>query len=76
MKVTALLRAAGIPTDTDIMGRKLAKAMKSASDSGARCAVIVGAKESEDDAVTVRDMVSGAQTVVGIADLADFIRRP
>lgn len=76
MEVTALLRAAGIPTDTDIMGRKLAKAMKSASDSGARCAVIVGAKESEDDAVTVRDMVSGAQTVVGIADLADFIRRP
>ena len=67
--IVSRLREAGIPSDIDIMGRKMAKAMKYASTTGAKYVVIVGAKELEQDSVTVRDMESGEQKLVKIEDL-------
>ncbi len=67
--IVSKLREAGIPSDIDIMGRKMAKAMKYASTTGAKYAVIVGAKELEQGSVTVRDMESGEQKLVKIEDL-------
>ncbi len=71
--IVTKLREAGVSADIDIMGRKLGKAMKSASTECARYAVIVGAKELESDSVTLRDMDSGEQSVVPISELADRI---
>lgn len=68
-KIVSELRTEGISSDIDIMGRKMAKALKYASAIGARYAVIVGAKELENGSVTLRDMKSGNQTVVKTADL-------
>lgn len=73
-EITAMLRKAGISCDTDIMERKMGKAMKHASSVGARQAVIVGTKELESDSVTLRDMSSGEQTLVPISELIGRIQ--
>jgi histidyl-tRNA synthetase len=72
--IAAKLRSAGIPTDIEIMGRKMGKAMKYASGLDVKYAVIVGAQELEQDSVTVRDMESGEQKLVKIDSLADELR--
>jgi histidyl-tRNA synthetase len=72
-EIAAMLRAAGISTDLDLMGRKMQKAMKYAAGIGARYAVIVGAKEIGIGCVTVKDMESGEQQVVAVADLISRI---
>ena len=72
--IAADLRAAGISADQDIMDRKMAKAMKSASSACARYAVIVGARDLENGEVTLRDMSTGEQSNVPVRDLADRIR--
>ena len=72
-EIAATLRAAGIPTDLDLMGRKMQKAMKYAAGIGAKYAVIVGAKEMESGCVTVKDMISGEQQVVPVEDLISKI---
>ena len=69
-EIVAMLRSAGVSADIDIMGRKMAKALKFASSARARYAVIVGSKELEGGAVTLRDMSSGEQSLVPISDLA------
>ncbi len=70
-RIAAKLRSAGIPTDIEIMGRKMGKAMKYASGLDVKYAVIVGAQELQQDSVTVRDMVSGEQRLVKIDSLVD-----
>lgn len=72
-EIVAMLRSSGVSADIDIMGRKMAKALKFASSARARYAVIVGAKELEEDSVTLRDMSSGEQTLVKIGELAQRI---
>ncbi len=72
-EIVAMLRSAGVSADIDIMGRKMAKALKFASSARARYAVIVGFKELEEGAVTLRDMSSGEQSLVPISDLAGRI---
>ncbi len=71
-EIVAMLRKEGIPSDIDIMGRKMAKAMKYASSIRARYVVIVGAKELEEDSVTVRDMSTGEQKLVKISELCSM----
>jgi histidyl-tRNA synthetase len=73
-EIVSKLRAAGISADADIMGRKMAKSLKFASTVCARYAVIVGAKELEEDSVTLRDMHTGEQKAVKLEDLADTIK--
>lgn len=72
-EIVAMLRSAGVSADIDIMGRKMAKALKFASSARARYAVIVGSKELEEGAVTLRDMSSGEQSLVPISELAGRI---
>ena len=74
-EIVAGLRAQGISADVDIMGRKMAKALKYASSIRARYAVIVGAKELAEGSVTLRDMTSGEQTLVPVDSLASAIRQ-
>ena len=74
-EIVAGLRAQGISADVDIMGRKMAKALKYASSIRARYAVIVGAKELAEGSVTLRDMTSGEQTLVPVDSLVSAIRQ-
>ena len=73
-KIVTMLRKEGLRADIDIMGRKMAKAMKYASLIGARNAIIIGAKELETCSVTVRDMASGEQKIVKIEDLVEELK--
>ncbi|MDN5356847.1 MAG: histidine--tRNA ligase [Candidatus Methanomethylophilaceae archaeon] len=73
-EITAMLRKAGISCDMDIMGRKMAKALKYASSARAKFAVIVGKNELEGDSVTLRDMGSGDQETVLISELVSAIQ--
>ena len=49
---------------------KLGRQLKWASDAGARFCLIYGRSEQADGNVTVRDMTSGEQTSVPVAELA------
>lgn len=73
-RIAAGLRDAGISTDVDIMGRKMAKALRYASSARARYAVIVGARDLANGEVTLRDMATGEQSVVPLDSLAATIR--
>ena len=68
--IVTAIREAGASADVDIMGRKMAKALKYADSVRARCAVIVGRKELDRGCVVLRDMKTGEQSEVLLAELA------
>jgi histidyl-tRNA synthetase len=78
--LAAQARAAGLRSSVYLgASAKLGRQLKWASDSGARWSVICGDKELEAGSATVRDMVSGEQVAVPMAELgaylADAVRR-
>jgi histidyl-tRNA synthetase len=69
-------RSAGLRAGVYLGGSgKLGRQLKWASDTGARLALIYGRTEEAEAIVTVRDMVTGQQTPVPKAELADYLRR-
>jgi histidyl-tRNA synthetase len=74
LKITQMLRAAGVPVEFEVMGRKMAKALEDADKRQVNYAVIVGEKELQQNAVVLRDLAKREQTVVAISELAEKIR--
>lgn len=72
-EIVSTLRSRGIAADVDLMRRSLAKNLKYADSVRARKAVIVGEREIEGHDVVVRDMESGAQEVVKIDGLPEYL---
>ncbi|MBH5337952.1 histidine--tRNA ligase [Streptomyces pactum] len=72
-QVTALRRA-GIATDFAFGGRGLKGAMKGANRSGARFAVIAGERDLAEGVVQLKDLESGEQGPVPLADLVTEVR--
>ncbi|UCE45351.1 MAG: histidine--tRNA ligase [Methanobacteriota archaeon] len=62
--IVSKLRAMGLRADVDLMRRSISKNLKYASSVGARFAVIVGKDEMAKRSLTLRDMISGEQTLV------------
>lgn len=58
------LRESNVAVDIDLLRRGMGKALKYAGNINAQVAIIVGPKELKQDAVTLRDMKSGAQELV------------
>ncbi|MDR1405487.1 MAG: histidine--tRNA ligase [Candidatus Methanoplasma sp.] len=73
-EIVGMLRRNGLSADIDLADRKMAKAMKHASSVGSRFAVIVGSEELKSGSVMLRDMSSGEQKAIKIADLPAEIR--
>ena len=69
------LRARGVSVDVDTMGRGLGKALQHASKLGARAALIVGDKGVAAGTVTIRDLASGEQADVAIAEAVDQVAK-
>jgi len=70
----AAARSAGLRASVYLgSSGKLGRQLKWASDSGARWCLIYGAQESESNVVTVRDMSSGEQASVPVAELASYL---
>ncbi|SRR5581483_1455677 len=68
------LREAGVSTDVEVMGRGLGKALQHAGKTGAKLVVIAGEKDLAEGRVTVRDMASGEQSAVALADAVGAVR--
>ena len=69
LKLADRLRRAGVPADLGYRG-KMKQRMKRANGINARAAVIIGDDELAENAATVRDLDSGEQERVPLADLA------
>ncbi|MBT2447289.1 histidine--tRNA ligase [Streptomyces sp. ISL-43] len=68
------LRRAGVAADISYGGKGLKGAMKDANRSGARFALVAGDRDLEEGVVQLKDMESGEQTPVALADLVDTVR--
>lgn len=74
MRLAAQLRAHGLRTGVYLgSSGKLAKQMKWANDQRARAVVLFGPAEQETGVATVRDMASGEQSQIPLADLASTL---
>jgi histidyl-tRNA synthetase len=69
-----LLRAAGINTEVQLEGRKLAKQFQYADRAGIRFVVLVGEDEAARGTVTVKDLRREQQYEVARSDLARTLR--
>jgi histidyl-tRNA synthetase len=75
MKLAGALREEGISSDLDYGGRGMRAQFKQADRTGAFYAAILGEDELARGVCTVRDMASGEERVVSVADGAkDLIR--
>ncbi|WP_455551112.1 His/Gly/Thr/Pro-type tRNA ligase C-terminal domain-containing protein [Amycolatopsis azurea] len=71
VRLAGQLRARGLRTGVYLgSSGKLAKQLKWAADQHARWVLLFGPDEQAEAVVTVRDMVSGEQTQVPIAEVA------
>lgn len=63
------LRRSGLRVETDLRGRSMKAMMRHAASLGARWALIVGPQEHQEGVASVRDMESGEQRAVPLADV-------
>ncbi|KMO96286.1 histidine--tRNA ligase [Streptomyces roseus] len=68
------LRKAGVAADISYGGKGLKGAMKDANRSGARFAVIAGDRDLAEGVVQLKDMESGDQSPVALADVVEVLR--
>lgn len=69
------LRDAGVPADTDYLGRSLKAQLKHAGRLNARYVVILGEDELASGAATLRDMDAASQEAVPMAEVVTRIQR-
>jgi histidyl-tRNA synthetase len=75
LQVTRRLRGAGFSTVYDFRERRLGNQLKSANQSGARVAVILGPQEVEAGQARLRTMSSGEERVVAIDEVVEALRQ-
>ncbi|WP_329387793.1 histidine--tRNA ligase [Streptomyces sp. NBC_01351] len=68
------LRKAGVAADMSYGGKGLKGAMKDANRSGARFAVVVGDRDLAEGVVQLKDMESGEQAAVPVAELVETVK--
>lgn len=69
------LRRGGVAADMSVGGRGLKGAMKGADRSGARYAVIIGERDITEGTAQLKDLASGEQRAVPLADVVTELRR-
>ncbi len=72
--VVTQLRREGVAADFAFGGRGLKGAMKSANRSGARFTIVAGERDLAEGVVQLKDMESGEQTAVPLAEVAGAVR--
>ena len=73
LRISQMLRDAGLSVEFEVMGRKMNKALEDADRRKMDYAVIVGERELKQGAVVVRDLAKREQTVVEISKLSKTI---
>jgi histidyl-tRNA synthetase len=69
MSITSLLRLNGIPTDVDLVGRKLQKQIENATKS--KYCIIVAPEELEQGKIVLKNMHNGIESEIEIEKLTD-----
>jgi histidyl-tRNA synthetase len=75
VQLVGRLRQAGVAADTVYGDRGLKGAMKAADRSGASHVVVVGERDLAEGVGQLKDMRTGEQHAVPVADLFDAVRR-
>ena len=73
-EITQLLRKNGFKTDVDLNGKKFKKLMNYADKIKVEKIVIIGAKDLDEGKVTVKNMISGEQSLVDIDDIINYLK--
>jgi histidyl-tRNA synthetase len=74
LKISQILRNAGVTVEFEVMGRKMGKALEDADRRKIDYAVIVGERELREAAVVVKDLVKREQSTVKIEKLSEKIK--
>ena len=74
LKISRMLRDAGIPVEVEVMGRRVAKALEDADRRKMDYAVIVGERELKEKAVVLRDLAKREQKTVKIESIIGTIK--
>jgi histidyl-tRNA synthetase len=75
LKVSQMLRNAGVPVEVEVMGRKMAKALEDADRRKMSYAVLIGERELKEGAVVVRNLTKREQSTVKIENVAEAVKR-
>ncbi|PSQ42483.1 histidine--tRNA ligase [Halobacteriales archaeon QS_9_68_42] len=75
-EITRQLRSLGHVVETDLSGRGFGDQLSYADGINAETVVVVGEQDLADDAVTIKDMESGDQTQVPLAEFPPEAGRP
>jgi histidyl-tRNA synthetase len=73
LEISRMLRDANVPTEVEVMGRKIAKALEDADRRRIKYAIIVGEKELKEGAVVIRDLTRREQKTVKIEKIIEEI---
>ncbi|QUW22451.1 histidine--tRNA ligase [Sporosarcina sp. Marseille-Q4063] len=71
VKLLSQLRAAGIRSDTDYLGRKMKAQMKSADRLNAKTVIVIGENEVTENVVMLRNMADRSQEKVATGELVE-----
>ncbi|MEM3565677.1 MAG: histidine--tRNA ligase [Candidatus Bathyarchaeia archaeon] len=74
LRISEMLRKNGIAVETEVMGRKVTKALEDADRRGISHVIIVGERELSEGAVVLRDMQRKEQSKVKIEELVSKIK--
>ncbi|MBD3187368.1 histidine--tRNA ligase [Candidatus Bathyarchaeota archaeon] len=72
-KIQERFISAGIPSEINLMGGKVRRALSFASKKAFDFAIILGDKEAEQDMVTVKDLKTGDQELLNVTAALDFV---
>jgi histidyl-tRNA synthetase len=73
LKISRMLRDAGMPVEVEVMGRKVTKALEDADRRKIKYAIIVGERELKEGAVVIRNLTKREQKTVEIERIAEAI---
>lgn len=73
-EIAQTLRSNGIATDVDLTRRKFKKLMNYANSKKVKNVAIVGAKDLEENKITVKNMESGNQELIDLDSIVDYFK--
>jgi histidyl-tRNA synthetase len=74
LQISELLRKAGVGTELEVMGRKMARALEDADRRKVDYTVLVGEREMKEGKVVIRNLAEREQKTVDIDNLAKILR--
>jgi len=74
IKMASILRESGIPTEVEVMGRDLKKALSYANSRNFDYAIIIGSIEVNEGKITLKDLNKGEQYKMSIEETINMIK--